>query len=240
MFSLPIWTMFLRLDRVRRRQCYAAGLFVFLTAALWVMTSTTTRFLAPALMLGLSLLATLLTKTPKAIFAISIVILTALGAWGTSHFISVHSLVFSSEKVALGQEPSAEYAKRTVDHYAAAAFVKEHLPHDARLLFIGESRPVYFDRTSVAPYPFHEHPLAEWIRQAASPDQLRDRLSSEGFTHAIINTIEFKRLHDKYQVLAFSGLDAPLFDKRLKQLPQVMTLLFSKHNVYVFEIPPLP
>lgn len=240
MFSLPIWTMFLRLDRVRRRQCYAAGLFVFLTAALWVMTSTTTRFLAPALMLGLSLLATLLTKTPKAIFAISIVILTALGAWGTSHFISVHSLVFSSEKVALGQEPSAEYAKRTVDHYAAAAFVKEHLPHDARLLFIGESRPFYFDRTSVAPYPFHEHPLAEWIRQAASPDQLRDRLSSEGFTHAIINTIEFKRLHDKYQVLAFSGLDAPLFDQRLKQLPQVMTLLFSKHNVYVFEIPPLP
>jgi hypothetical protein len=240
MFSLPVWTMFLRLDRARRRQCYAAGLFVFLTVALWAMTSTTTRFLAPALMLSLSLLAALLTKTPKAIFAISIVILTTLGVWGTFRFVSMHSLVFSSERVALGQEIGAEYAKRTVDHYEAATFVKEHLPPDATLLFIGESRPFYFDRTALAPYPFHEHPLAEWTRQAASPDQLRNRLRHERFTHVILNTREFKRLHDKYQTLAFSGPNAPLHDQYLKQLPRTMTLLFSKNNVHVFEIPSSP
>mgnify|MGYP001288015028 CR=1 FL=1 len=240
MLSLPLWTVFLHIDQAKRRQCYAAGLFVFLTAAVWVMTSTTTRFLAPALMLGLSLLAALLTKTPKVIFAISIVILTALGAWGTSRFVSMHSQVFSSEKVALGQETGAEFAARTIDHYEAAMFTREHLPPDAKLLFIGESRPFYFDRTSLAPYPFHEHPLTQWIREAASPEQLRNKIRREGFTHVILNTREFKRLHDKYQILAFSGPDAPLFDQRLKQLPQVMTVLFSKHNMYVFEIPSSP
>jgi hypothetical protein len=238
--SLPLWTVFLHLDQARRRQCYAASLFVFLTVTIWIVTSTTTRFYAPALMLGLSLLAALLTKTPKAIFAIVIVILTALGTWGTSRFVSMHSLVFSSERVALGQEAGTEYAKRTVDHYEAATFVKEHLPPDAKLLFIGESRPFYFDRASLAPYPFHEHPLAEWTRQAASLDQLRDRLRSERFTHVILNTREFKRLHDKYQTLAFSGPNASLHDQYLKQLPRTMTMLFSKNNVHVFKIPSSP
>jgi len=238
--SLPLWMVFLHFDQARRRQCYAAGLFVFLTATIWVLTSTTTRFYAPALMLGLSLLAVLLTKTPKAIFAITIVILTALGTWGTFRFVSMHSLVFSSERVALGQEAGTEYANRTVDHYAVATFVKEHLPPDAKLLFIGESRPFYFDRTSLAPYPFHEHPLAVWIREAASFDQLGDRLRGERFTHVILNTREFKRLHDKYQVLAFSGPNAPLHDQYLKQLPRTMTMLFSKNNVHVFEISSSP
>lgn len=240
MFSLPLWAVFLRLDQIGRRQCYAAGLFGLLTATIWGMTSTTTRFFAPALMLGLSLLAALLTKAPKPIFAIAIAILTVSGIWGTSRFISTHSLVFASEKVALGEETGPEFAARTIDHYEAAMFAKKHLPHDAKLLFIGESRPFYFDRTSLAPYPFHEHPLTQWIRESASPEQLRDRIRREGFTHVILNTREFIRLHDKYQVLAFSGPDAPLFDQRLKQLPQVMTVLFSKHNVYVFEIPSSP
>ncbi len=240
MLSLPLWTVFLHVDQAKRRQCYAASLFVLLTATIWVMTSTTTRFFTPALMLGLSLLAVLLTKTPKIIFALTIVILAALGAWGTSRFVSMHSQVFSSEKVALGQESGAEYAKRTVDHYEAATFAKEHLPPDAKLLFIGESRPFHFDRTSLAPFPFHEHPLTQWIRESASPEELRDRIRREGFTHVILNTREFKRLHDKYQVLAFSGPNASLYDQHLKQLPRTMTTLFSKNSVYIFEVPSLP
>ncbi len=240
MLSLPLWTVFLHLDQARRRQCYAVGLFALLTATSWIMTSTTTRFLAPTLMLSLSLLAALVIKTPKVIFAGAFIILTALGAWGTSRFVSTHSQVFSSERVALGQEPAEEYAKRTIDHYEAAMFAKEHLPPDAKLLFIGESRPFYFDRTSLATYPIHEHPLAEWMRETTSSEQLRDRLRSEGFTHVILNTREFKRLHDQYQLLAFSGADASLSDQRLKQLPQAMTMRFAKHNVYVFEIPTSP
>ena len=62
----------------------------------------------------------------------------------------------------------------------------------------------------------------------------------EGFTHVILNTREFKRLRDQYQILAFSGPDASLFDQRLKQLPQAMTMRFAKRNVYVFEIPSSP
>jgi hypothetical protein len=170
-------------------------------------------------------------------FLIAIVILPTLGFWGTSRFISVHSQVFSSEKVALGQEPRAEYAARTLDQYEAATFVREHLPSNAKLLFVGESRSFYFDRSSLAPYPFQDHPLTHWVEEASSPEQLRERLRTEGFTHVILNTREFRRLHDHYQVLAFTGLKASFHAQLLKQFPQTMTTLFSKHNVYVFEIP---
>jgi hypothetical protein len=237
LLSLPLWTVFLNMDRITRRQCYAAGAFILIAATSWIMTSITTRFFAPALMMSLCVLVAILIKSPKQIFLIAIVILPALGFWGTSRFISVHSQVFSSEKVALGQEPRAQYAARTLDQYDAATFVREHLPSNAKLLFIGESRPFYFDRSSLAPYPFQEHPLTHWIEEASSPEQLRERLRKEGFTHVILNTREFRRLHDAYHVLAFTGPDASLHDQQLKRLPQTMTTLFSKHNIYVFEIP---
>jgi hypothetical protein len=240
MLTLPLWTLFVKLDSTKRRQCYAVGIFGFIAVTGWIMTSTTTRFLAPALMLGLSLCATLLIKAPKTVFVVSIVALTALGAWGTSRFVSLHSQVFSSEKVALGQESGDEYAKRTIDHYEAATFANKHLPPDATLLFIGESRPFYFNRASLAPYPYHEHPLSQWIREAASAEELREKLRKEGFTHIILNTREFKRLHDRYQVMAFNGPDALDYDQRLKALLKTLTTRFAKHNIYVLEIPSSP
>ena len=240
MLSLPLWTLFMKMAPITRRHCYAAGVFVLMTGASWVMTSTTTRFFAPGLMLGLSTLVALLLKAPKAGLAASMIILTALGASGTARFLSLHSLVFSSEKVALGRESGAEYAARTLDHYEAARYIREHLPPTVNVLFIGESRPFYFDRPSLAPYPFHDHPLSQWVQEAASPEQLRDRLRSEGFTHVVLNTREFKRLHDTYHVLEFTGPEAFLYDQRLKQLPRTMTTLFSKNGVHVFEVPASP
>ena len=235
--SLPLWALVKQPDHATARRCYAAGLFVLITTAAWLMTSTTTRFFSPALMLGLSTLVALLIHAPKAVLAVAMVVLTALGAWGSARFLSIHALAFSSEQVALGRESAPDYAARTVDHYDAARYVNEHLPPTANLLFIGESRPFYFDRPSLAPYPFHDHPLTQWVREAASSEQLRDRLRREGFTHVVLNTREFKRLHDTYHILEFTGPDAALLDQRLKQLPRTMTTLFSKNGVYVFEIP---
>ena len=237
MLSFPLWTLFLNLDHVKRRQCYAAGLFIFLTGLGWIMTSTTTRFFAPALMIGLSTLVALLTLVPKPALALSLVTLSALGTLGTTGFLSLHSQVFSSEKVALGQESDIEFTKRTLDHYEAAMYVRKQLTTEANLLFIGESRPFYLDRASLSPYPFHEHPLTRWVQEANAPEQLLQKIRSEGFTHVVLNTREFKRLHDSYHVLNFTGPEALLRDQTLKQLPRTMTMLFSKNSVYVFEIP---
>ncbi len=237
MLSLPLCTIFWTIDPIRRRQCYAAGLFAIVTIASWIMTSTTTRFLAPTLMLGLSIVGGLILKAPKPVFPVGILIVTTLGLWGTSRFVETHSQVFSSKNVALGQESGPDFAARTIDHFEAAIYVRDHIPSDAKLLFIGESRPYYFNRPSLSPYPYYEHPLTRWVSEATSPEQLRAKIRDEGFTYVILNTREFSRLRDQYQLLTFTGPDASQQDQRLKQLPQTMNRLFSKHNVYVFEIP---
>jgi hypothetical protein len=103
---------------------------------------------------------------------------------------------------------------------------------------IGEARPFYFARNAVAPSPFDRHPLGTWVQEASSPEDLARRLASEGMTHVVLNVREFRRLHDKYGVLAFTGEQAAEQDRRLKELPRALRLLFDKNGVLVFEVPP--
>ena len=238
--SLPLWALSADVSRDTRRRCFAAGVFTVIAGTSWVMTSTTTRFFAPALMGSVCIFVAMLLRLPAAGLATVLVALSASGAQGITHFLSAHTHVFASEKVAIGQESGSTFAQRTLDHYEAARYVKTYLPLDANLLFIGESRPFYFDRTALAPYPFHQHPLAGWIQEAQSPEQLRDRIRREGFTHVILNTREFKRLRERYGILTFNGPQSSLHDQLLKQLPQTMVTLFSKNSVYVLEVPSTP
>lgn len=241
MLTLPLWVLCVQSTEDTRRRCYAAAVFVFIAGSSWVMTSTTTRFFAPALMTSLSILAALLLKlSARASLITFLAALSALGIAGTTRFLSTHTQVFASEKVAIGQESGTAFASRTLDHYEAAQYVNEHLPLDANLLFIGESRPFHFNRKAMAPYPFHQHPIAGWVQEAESPEQLRDKIRHEGFTHVILNTREFKRLKSQYGVLSFSGPNGSLYDQRLGQLPKTMVTLFSRNGVYVFGVPAPP
>jgi hypothetical protein len=237
MLTLPLWTRVLHLDQVRRRQGDAAGLFIGFATLCWILTSTTTRFFAPALMVGLSTLVVMLTRLPRRVLLFFLVLLSACGLVGASRFLSVHNRVFSSMNVALERESAGAFASRTLDQYETAMYVRNHLAPEAHLLFIGESRPYYFDRPALFPYPFHEHPLTRWVEEADSSEQLLHTLRNHGFTHVVLNTKEFRRLHDGYHLLDFTGPQAARHDKILKELPRTMTMLFAKNNVYVFEIP---
>lgn len=240
MLTLPLWALFVKSDLVTRRRFYAAGVFIVIAWSAWLLTTTTTRFFAPALMTGLSILAVMLLKLPNRGLVPLLIGLSAVGTAGTVSFLTTHNQVFASNKVAIGQENRSAFAARILDHYEAAQFVQQQLPLDANLLFIGESRPFYFDRSGLAPYPFHQHPLFEWIQEAASPEALLDRIRQEGFTHVVLNTREFKRLQEHYGILAFSGPDGPRYDQRLRQLPKHMNTLFSKNSVHILEVPTQP
>nr|MBI3612882.1 hypothetical protein [Nitrospirota bacterium] len=98
------------------------------------------------------------------------------------------------------------------------------------------ARALYFERDGMAPYPVSEHPLAQWVIEAASPETLAQQIADEGFTHVVLNVHEFKRLHDQYGLLAFQGPDAAARDHRLKELPRTLTPLFSKNGLFVFQV----
>jgi hypothetical protein len=234
---LPLLTRTLGTGPERRRLGDAAAAFILVSGTAWAATSTTTRFLAPALLLGTIALVGTAPVAKPAVQAALLACLLLLGAWGTARFLDVHNTVFESAAVALGREHRGDYADRQLDHYAAAQYVREQTPAGAKLLMIGEARAFHFSRDAVAPSPFDRHPLAAWVREASSPEDLARRLAAEGMTHVVLNIREFRRLHDKYGVLAFAGDRAAEHDRRLKELPRALKQVFDKHGVYVFEVP---
>lgn len=225
-------------DRETRTLSNAAAVFVLLSGTAWAITSTTTRFLAPTLLLSTAVFLTMALSFRQTGVAVVLACLTLFGVRGTARFLEDHDRVFSSAAVALGREDPEAYASRLVDHYDAATFVRRHTPPDAKLLMIGEARPFYFKREAIAPSPFDRHPLQMWVQESSSPQDLASRLASQGITHVVLNTREFRRLHDKYGVLAFTGDRAEEWDRRLKALPGALRRLLDKHGVFVFEVPP--
>lgn len=215
----------------------AAAVFVLIAGACWVWTTPAPRYFAPALVIGLTALAAACMYLRRTGQIIGMLVIGAAALLGTQRFIAQHTLVFSSLQVALGREAREAFLARQIDHFKAAQFVREKLPANARLLFIGETRPYYFARDAVAPSAYDFHPLSNWVRESASPEALAARVAAEGITHVILNTREFHRLHKGYGLLAFDGGGAEENDRRLKSLPQTLRLLFKDNGVYVFEVP---
>lgn len=220
-----------------RRLADAGAVFMLLSGIGWVLTSTTTRFFAPGLVIGLVALTGGVLHFDNRMRALVILGVLMAGVWGTWRFIEQHDAAFSSYNIALGRERSEKYLARRLDHFLAAKFVREKLPIDVKLLFIGETRPYYFSRESIAPSAYDRHPLHQWVLESSSPEALAKRLAFEGMTHVVLNVREFKRLHDSYGVLAFSGEGAEANDRVLKHLPQVLRPLFASNGVYIFEVP---
>ncbi len=241
LLALPVLTRMLTATPDERRRGDALAAFTWIAAASWVGTTTATRYLAPALLLGLGVLTGVAMRGASRSVRIGVLCILLLGGvWGTHRFLTQHDAVFSSESFALGRESRDQYLARRLDHVEAARFVRDHTPPDARVLFIGETRPYYFSRDAIAPHPINEHPLAQWVAESPSPEALRDRLRTEGITHVVLNIREFRRLRDKYGLLAFTGERAQEYDDRLKRLPGALQQLFTHNHVYVFAIPNRP
>ncbi len=235
---IPVCARVMRVDSSLRRLGDAAWVFVVLAGSVWVATSTTTRFFAPALLLGLVTLLGFALSVRGIGLGLALAVVIPMGIWGTNRFVDQHEAVFSSAGVALGTEQREQYLARQLDQYGAASFVRARVPADAKLLFIGEARAYHFSRNAVAPSPFDLHPLGPWVQKADSPEALAKRLAEEQFTHVVLNIPEFKRLHDKYGVLRFTGERGQDYTLRLKRLPRALHQLYNSNHVYVFEVPP--
>ncbi|MGH9649610.1 MAG: hypothetical protein ACRD3I_03965, partial [Terriglobales bacterium] len=235
----PIVTRLTRCEPGLVRMSDSLAAFVGVAGLAWLATSTTTRFFAPALVLGLTAVAGAVQTLSRRGQVWALLLMLAAGVSGTWRFLDQHTTVFSSAGVALGRESADHYLSRQLDHYRAARYVLERLPSDAKVLFIGETRTYYFFCDAVAPSAYDRHPLRQWVEESASPEALAKRLAHEGISHVVLNIREFNRLRKSYGLLAFTGSDAATKDRRLKELPRRLRLLFSENMVYVFEVPAL-
>src|SRR2546427_895607 len=149
--ALPIVARLAACGPETRRRMDAAAVFMLIAGVCWLLTTPTTRYFAPALVIGLTGLAGACFYLRPTGRIIGVLVLGAGALWGMQGFMAQHAFVFSSFQVALGRETGEAFLTRQLDHFKAARFVRGTLSKDARLLFVGETRPYYFAREAVAP-----------------------------------------------------------------------------------------
>ncbi|MDE2292168.1 MAG: hypothetical protein KGL53_08805, partial [Elusimicrobia bacterium] len=106
--------------------------------------------------------------------------------------------------------------------YPAYAWADAHLPADAKVLLIGESRGYYLERDFIAPTVYDANPFWTAAAAAKDADELRARLKALGVTHIILSARELHYHFDSPAVLPRAAAGKPLvnafFHRWLDQL----------------------
>jgi hypothetical protein len=81
-------------------------------------------------------------------------------------------------------------------------WMNEHLPRDAKVLYVGEARAYDAGQSVVYSTAFDRNPLTAMSRLASSPEELVATLRSQGITHLYVNFPEVNRLRHGYDYMA--------------------------------------
>jgi hypothetical protein len=92
-------------------------------------------------------------------------------------------------------------------YYAAMDWIDRNLPHDAKVLFLGESRAFYCERDFVAATIYDYNPFWVAAQKAQTAKALRQWLDDEGITHIFLSA---RQLHFRYDSPAVLPRDTVL------------------------------
>ncbi|HEY5995851.1 MAG TPA: hypothetical protein VIU29_02470, partial [Candidatus Deferrimicrobiaceae bacterium] len=190
----------------------AAALFL----AMWGIGPKATRYLFPLFPLvaaGGGVALTIAASRNRKWMAAAGVLILAGAAFNVYRLAQVEQFLFNprGKLVSLlkGEVSREEYLASLLPHTAIAKWANENLPKDAVILFVGETRPLYFERTVVFASAYDRSRLLGWISESGDGDILTARLRREGITHVIVNGPELARLQKD-----FGYLDVPEADFR--------------------------
>jgi hypothetical protein len=201
---------------IARKRWTPVALGTAVLAILWGSNAPAARYLytaypAAAAAAGCTL-AWASSRGARAWIAPSVLLLAAAGAGGY-RVVLVERGLFSprGELSALisGESSGEDYLSALLPHTRTARWANENLPKDAVILFVGETRPLYFERRVVFASAYDRPRLARWIAESADGDALAARLRREGITHLFLNAAELARLRKRY-----GYLDIPEGDSR--------------------------
>lgn len=121
-------------------------------------------------------------------------------------------------RVVLGGERRDAYLTRRLDYYPFYEVANRELPATARVWLINTRRDTYLlDRPYVADFMFEDYTLAQWVRAARDPDELRSRARRAGITHVLLR-------HD----ILFDYARSSIVDDRLSREENLARLRLMK------------
>jgi len=120
--------------------------------------------------------------------------------------------------------------------YAAIQWINKNLPPEAKVFFIGESRPFYMQRDFLS-YSIENNmqPLMAYLRKANDSDEFYAILRGEKFTHLLINYREALRNNASYREFDWTSREREIFYGFWKKYVRQE---YFKEGVYVYGILP--
>ncbi len=195
LFPLGLWAA--------RRDRFLRGLSIFLLAYLgaWFLTGVVFRFLtvtAPlfAIVSGVGLARFWEEKLAPRPAVWGTPLALAVGLLAACHillFLYIQSL-FQTPGVLLGAEDRESFLSRRLDYYPCAAFARERLPSNVKILIVGEQRSYGVRREREAATLFAPNRCRAWANEARSPEGLAGRLREAGFSAVLDVPREAARL----------------------------------------------
>jgi hypothetical protein len=155
--------------------------------ALWALGSQQMRFLIPmlpvlALACALALDAAIARFAPQRRRAALRVAACAVALAGALFVMRPHYEAAFASLRTLRVDPSARRAAAVDPAYR---WVAATLPRDAKLLLLDTNQTFFLEREALADNFFEVSQLADWLRDAETPDAVQARLAARGITHVL-------------------------------------------------------
>jgi hypothetical protein len=112
-------------------------------------------------------------------------------------------------------------------------WMNEHLPRDARVLYVGEARAYDAKPSVVYSTAFDQNPVTSMSRMAKTPEELAAALRARGITHLYVNSSEVNRLRRGYDYMA--GANWALIQDTLDQ-EQFAKVVHTSGRRIVYEL----
>ena len=150
-------------------------------------------------------------------------------------FIIDELVIFEPVGVAIGLETRDEYLGRKHQSYNVKRLAGEHLPPDARILFVGETRGYHMERDYVANSAHDPSLIAALVRKTRSAAGTAGALRDMGITHILYHPGEMRRLEERYRTFDWSDDERLVFDEFMRNEVRV---LFRGNGVSIHEFVP--
>jgi hypothetical protein len=166
-----------------RRALGACGIY----AALWALGSQQMRFLIPVLpplALGCALALDVGFERLAPAAALRALRLCAGAAALAVAWFTVRPH-YAEALAALSALRAPPEVRRAAAADPVYPWIRATLPPDATLLLLGTNQTFFLERAALADSFFEASQLADWLRGASTPDEVRARLASRGVTHVL-------------------------------------------------------
>ena len=161
---------------------YFAATFLF-----WIFSAQQIRYLIPLFPLLAVTVGAILTRYRKRrrIFPLLLLLIAGSLIFNGWHIVREFSRT-APIRVAIGLESREDFLARRIPVYPFYRFANRELPPESRVFLIYMKNYTYLcDRICYSDAMFEAHTLQKILRDSRSPQEVRDRLRSEGFSHLL-------------------------------------------------------